>query len=159
MAANASQEETGELRARLAGVARSLGDLRFVPGTAAERDWAGRFNFRNILYNLVPTVLLLGIPAYLVYATVREHEFLGSAADALTLGAIAILAACWVQGVLIERVLARGGARALLDVENGLAIRTGAFVQGHFLSICEELAREAGTVLDDVESAREATST
>jgi hypothetical protein len=40
VAEKASHEETGELRARLSAVAESLGVLRFVPGTAAERRWA-----------------------------------------------------------------------------------------------------------------------
>jgi hypothetical protein len=97
------------------------------------------------------------MPAYAVYVTAWRgaDPFLGSVSDAAVIGTIAILTVCFLQGVLVDRALARGSARALAEIESRMGARLEAYIEEGFLRKCEALADEATTVLDEIDAARE----
>jgi hypothetical protein len=138
----------GAAREAAAGAGAALEDLTAV-GLAASR-----FNLRNLIYNLIPTLLLLAIPAYAGYSMMTHEAPFGRPADAALLALALIVAVSYLQAGLVRRAFARGSARALLDIEGRMAARLGAYVERGLLAPCDSLADDARAALDDLDAAR-----
>ena len=138
----------GAAREAARGASEALEDL------TASGLGASRFNLRDLVYNLIPTLLLLAIPAYAGYSMVTHKVPFGRPADAGLLALALIVAVSYLQAALVRRAFARGSARALLDIEGRMSARLGAYVERGLVAPCDSLARDAGAALDDIDAAR-----
>jgi hypothetical protein len=145
-------------RTGLAGAGAAREAARGAGGALEDLTAAGlgasRFNLRNLIYNLIPTLLLLAIPAYAGYSMLTHEAPFGRPADASLLALAGIVVVSYLQAALVRRAFARGSARALLDIEGRMAARLGAYVEEGLLAPCDSLARDARAALDDIDAAR-----
>jgi energy-coupling factor transporter ATP-binding protein EcfA2 len=154
-----ASERTGlDARAVIEAGARGAGDaLSALTAAARAAKW---HNARNLLHNLLPTILVLAIPAYAGFALaapfvgVERLLILGSIADGATLGIMLTLASCFGHSLLVQRGIRRGVSRALSEIEKGMGASVGQCLEERLVAPCERLARTARETLSRLDAAR-----
>lgn len=111
----------------------------------------GKGRARNFIYNLLPTLCLLAIPAYAGYALWTGDAFMGTATDVALMCVLAAAVLCVLQGFLVERSLRRGTARVLAELEGEIASSVEGFLEGRLLPQCRSLLEEAEEFLSELE--------
>lgn len=140
----------GFIREVARGASEALVELT-ESALGGRRHW-----FRNFSYNLIPTALLLAIPAYAVWLILDGKPIapIGSLSDAAVMSLAAAALVCMLEGTLVEWVFTKGCAHSMVELEGRMMARSSGWIQDRLFGPCQDIVTEARSVLDEIEAAR-----